>query len=298
MEKFLGLARIAGGVRADFSSVGLDDRSKVFSGGAICQIPIDARLRSLGRNVKWIVHGHQARTAMKLAPLFFDLDHTLWDFEMNSRLALRQGFRDLQLGQYAELEEERWILTYERCNEWCWEEYRQGRMNKETLRSERFRLALMECRVVAPDSLPHQLGEQYLATSPHQTALIDGTLEVLQELQSRGHDMWLLTNGFDEVQHIKVENSGLTGFFKGVYTSDNLGVKKPHPEAFEKAAARANLPFNAPVIMIGDSLESDVKGAQSVGWRGVHFNPVGEKHPQAWRTIRHLKELLDLPLHV
>ena len=84
----------------------------------------------------------------------------------------------------------------------------------------------------------------------------------------------------------------------GVYTSDSLGVKKPHSEAFQRSAQRAGVAMDAGVVMIGDSWESDVEGAQNVGWRGVHFNPSGEVRPDAWRTVRTLRELLDLPLEV
>ena len=235
---------------------------------------------------------------MKRAPLFFDLDHTLWDFESNSRRALKLGYDALQLSELGVPEIAIWIESYERANNWCWEEFRNGRMDKATLRSERFRLALRHLDVEIDPSVSDDLGSHYIQTSPLQTGLIPGTVEVLQELQRRGHDMWLLTNGFDEVQHLKVQNCGLHPYFLGVFTSDSLGVKKPHAGAFEAAAERAGVRMDQGVIMIGDSIESDVHGAQNVGWRGVHFNPVGPVQTTAWKTIRTLTELLELPLTV
>ena len=234
---------------------------------------------------------------LNLAPLFFDLDHTLWDFESNSRLALRQGHETLKLVEFGVESVEDWIGTYEKINAWCWAQFRKGLMDKSTLRSERFALSLADFGVKDSD-LADQLGAHYIETSPYQTALIEGTMEVLEELLKRGHAMWLLTNGFEEVQHLKVEHSGLTRFFRGVYTSDALGVKKPDPLAFERAAALANVRMDCGVIMIGDSWESDVEGAQNVGWRGVHFNPQGELKDKAWKTIHALPQLLDLPLVV
>jgi putative hydrolase of the HAD superfamily len=235
---------------------------------------------------------------MTLAPLFFDLDHTLWDFETNSRLALGQGFSDLELTSLGVEDLSTWIRHYEAANDHCWAEFRAGRMDKLTLRGKRFELALEACLARCPEGLPARLGEHYLAHSPCQKALIPGTMEVLQALQDRGHRMWVLTNGFDEVQHLKMDNCNLTPFFQEVYTSDALEVKKPNPQAYRFAAERAGLSAEEfeSVVMIGDSLESDVLGAQEVGWRGVHFASSGERHPEAWRTIQSLPQLLELEL--
>jgi putative hydrolase of the HAD superfamily len=233
---------------------------------------------------------------MRPRPLFFDLDHTLWDFETNSRLALGLGHETMGLAGLGVASVEAWIASYERANDWCWAEFRAGRMDKATLRAERFRLAFKGLGVPAETQICERLGEHYIETSPMQTSLIEGTLEVLEVLKDRGHHMVILTNGFEEVQHIKVDNSGLSGFFSGVYTSDFLGVKKPNPKAFEFAAEAAGIAMNAGIVMIGDSIESDIDGAQSVGWDAVHFNPDGPLHNDAWQSIRHLRELLELPL--
>lgn len=298
VEEHVGLEGIAPRLRVDFGAGGCRARRQVFSRPALGEIPIDGGIFSLGRPSFCPFFGHQTWSVVKPAPLFFDLDHTLWDFESNSRHALRQGYNDLNLAGLGVVDCSTWIQAYEKANSWCWSEYRHGRMDKETLRAERFRMALEAVKADPSLELAAALGEHYIATSPFQTALMEGALEVLEALSLRGHDMWLLTNGFDEVQHIKVANSGLKRFFRDVYTSDSLGVKKPHPEAFEKAAARAGLAMDSGVVMVGDSWESDVEGAQNVGWRGVHFNPHGEKNPLAWRTVRFLRELLELPLTV
>ena len=233
---------------------------------------------------------------MKPRPLFFDLDHTLWDFETNSRLALRLGHEAMGLSSLGVPSVSSWITSYEKANDWCWAEFRAGRMDKATLRAERFRLAFQGLGLSAEAHVCERLGEHYIDTSPMQTALMEGTLEVLETLKSRGHFMVILTNGFEEVQHIKVDNSGLTDFFSGVYTSDFLGVKKPNPKAFVLAAKAAGMAMDGGIVMIGDSIESDVYGAQNVGWDAVHFNVDGPLHNPAWRSIRHLRELLDLPL--
>ena len=185
---------------------------------------------------------------------------------------------------------------FERTNDWCWEEYRQGRMDKTTLCLARFEIALKTIGSTAPSELAKELDTHYIQYSPKQTGLIDGTLPLLEELQRRGHQMWILTNGFEEVQRIKLQCCGLSPFFEAMYTSEELGVKKPHPDAFHKAAEAAGLSELEDVVMIGDSWQSDVEGAQNIGWRGVHYNPEGELKA-AWRTVRNLHEILDLPLN-
>ena len=232
----------------------------------------------------------------KMRPLCFDLDHTLWDFETNSRLALRDGYNAMGLKGLGVESADDWIASYERANEWCWAQFREGKMDKETLRSERFKLAFEGLGMEAEGDVAQRLGEHYIETSPYQTALLDGTMEVLEELAKRGHRMFILTNGFEEVQHIKVKNSGLEQFFTGVYTSDFLGVKKPNPKAFERAAEAEGLSMSGGIVMVGDSWESDVEGAHGVGWDAVHFNPKEEHREDVWQSVRVLCELLDLPL--
>ena len=235
---------------------------------------------------------------MKRRPLCFDLDHTLWDFETNSRLALRDGYNAMELKGLGVERVDDWIASYERANEWCWAQFRAGKMDKETLRSARFKLAFEGLGMEADGDVARRLGEHYIATSPCQTALLEGTVEVLEELTTRGHHMFILTNGFEEVQHTKVKNSGLEPFFIGVYTSDFLGVKKPNPKAFERAAEAEGLSMSGGIVMVGDSWESDVEGAHGVGWDAVHFNPSGEHREEVWQSVRVLRELLDLPLNM
>lgn len=240
-----------------------------------------------------------------VADLFFDLDRTLWDFDRNSREALARIFSDLE----ADIWGQEWgvnrpelasiISIYESENAKCWKDYSAGRLSKEVLRSLRFERTLI--RLGAPEGkrrkdLAETMGVHYVQISPQLPHLISGAMETLKTLAKRGHRMFILTNGFEEVQHIKVENSGLASFFEAVYTSDALGHKKPHPEAFVSALSAAQVkPENA--IMIGDDLVADVMGAQALGIRSVHFNPYDEVHgKEVWRSIRRLEELEELPL--
>jgi putative hydrolase of the HAD superfamily len=235
---------------------------------------------------------------MGTVPLFFDLDHTLWDFVSNSRKTLREGYEAFALFDLGVADFSEWIRVFERTNDWCWEEYRQERMDKTTLRSARFEIALKTIGSTATVELAKELDAHYILHSPKQTGLIDGTLVLLKELKQRGHQMWILTNGFEEVQRIKLQCCGLSPFFEAMYTSEELGVKKPHPDAFRKAAEAAGLSGSEDIVMIGDSWQSDVEGSQKAGWRGIHYNPGNEIKPEAWRTVHNLHEILDLPLNL
>ncbi len=231
------------------------------------------------------------------ADLYFDLDHTLWDFETNSRDALRVGYVELDLNSVGVPSDELYIRAYERANAACWAQYRAGTMDKPTLRARRFQLALQALGLPADDSLSKRLGDHYIATAPRMTALFDGAVEVVSELRERGHRLTILSNGFEEAQHVKVECCGLKPYFDVVLTSCAMGHTKPDPRAFA-AALDATGGHADRSIMIGDSWEADIKGAKRAGWRQVHFNPSGEEFngEQAWRSVSHLREVLELEL--
>ena len=234
------------------------------------------------------------------ADVFFDLDRTLWDFDRNSREALRLIFDEharTEVPNHVGVEE--FIRVYEKENERCWAEYQAGRMTQAELRPTRFRRTLevlgLEANAIRED-LSHALGQAYVERSPFLPHLIPGAMEVVTALAEKGHRMFILTNGFDEVQHIKMEHSGLKPHFEAVFTSDALGHKKPAPEAFYASLkAAGSRPEDA--VMIGDDLAADVIGARAVGMRSVHFNPRAVAHrEQVWRTVTDLAQILDLPL--
>ena len=232
------------------------------------------------------------------ADLFFDLDRTLWDFDRNSREALEEIFLEIaqpNLPEHKTAAE--FIPVYEAENEKCWKEYREGYITKEELRPLRFRKAVEGLGIPAFDgmeALAEAMGTAYVNRAPYRTALFDGAIDVCRTLKARGHRMFILTNGFEEVQHIKVNRSGLEPFFDGVFTSDALGFKKPHPECFSKGLVLANSRADR-AVMIGDDLECDVDGAIQAGWRAVHFDPSQPPSLSASpRRISALQTLLEL----
>lgn len=226
----------------------------------------------------------------KRVHLFFDLDHTLWDFEVNSRLALRElydSFKMVDLGVHSF---DAFLEVYEVENEKAWALYRVGQMKKEVLRTIRFAKAL-DVFNASDAGLESKLADAYLEISPYKTALVPGTLDLLEDLKSKGYPMHILTNGFEEVQGIKMEHSGLNPYFDNVITSEFIGVRKPDPKAFLSSAKHVGAHVEA-AFMIGDNLIADVLGAKEAGMNEVYFNPKKEAHEH---ELKHeISSLLEL----
>jgi putative hydrolase of the HAD superfamily len=212
----------------------------------------------------------------KRVHLFFDLDHTLWDFEVNSRLALRELFDVFKMESLGVPSFEAFLKVYEFENEKAWALYREGKMKKEVLRTIRFKKAL-EVFNASDSALEGKLASAYLAISPYKTALIPGTIDLLEYLKAKEYPMHILTNGFEEVQGIKMEHSGLSPYFDHVITSEFIGVQKPDPKAFLGSAKHVGAHLETS-YMIGDNLIADVLGAKKVGMNEVYFNPMADEH--------------------
>lgn len=226
----------------------------------------------------------------KYKHVFFDLDHTLWDFKTNSRSTLEEIFDHFEFESQGVASKAHFIEIYEKYNHKMWAEYRTGKMSKETLRVERFRQSLSHLGIKNRD-LSIQIGDYYVENSPVKTALFPGAIEVLTELNTR-YELHIITNGFEEIQDIKLTRSGLSPFFKEIITSERAGTKKPHPAIFQYSMKRVNaLPNES--LMIGDNQLVDVEGAMKQGIDAVFFNPESEeKIVNPTYEIKELNQLL------
>lgn len=226
----------------------------------------------------------------KYKHIFFDLDHTLWDFKTNSRLTLSEIFTHFNFESYGVESVELFIEVYERYNHKMWGEYRNGKMSKETLRVERFRQSLSHVGV-KDKKLSLDVGDFYVEHSPMKTVLFPGAIEVLSELKSR-YELHIITNGFEEIQDIKMTQSGLNPFFNEIITSERAGTKKPHPAIFNYSLKQAKSNASES-LMIGDNQLVDVEGAMKMGMDAVLFNPhEEEKIVNPTYEIKELKQLL------
>lgn len=230
---------------------------------------------------------------MKYKHLFFDLDHTLWDFDANARMTLQQLHIDLRLPEKGIHDFDLFYRNYLAHNDRLWAQYRTGSIRQDELRLKRMWLSLLDFNI-DNEELAQQMNELFLQLLPTRTILFPDTIEVLRYLEEKGYRLHLITNGFEETQHAKLQSSGLAPFFKVVVTSEGSNSLKPQKEIFEYALNLTGAVVEES-LMIGDTLDVDVAGAFTVGMDAVHvnYNRVAQDIQPTY-TIYHLNELKDL----
>ena len=228
--------------------------------------------------------------------LFFDLDNTLWDFEKNSFFALQDTFS--QLIKNTDLKFNSFFNVYSKNNRMLWEAYRNKNISKKELIKKRFQLTFYELNIEGID--PEYMNDLYLSEMPKQKNLNNGVFETLNYLKSKKYLLFIITNGFKEVQFKKMESSGLIDFFKKIYISEEIKTPKPGYEIFEHAIKSSNAK-KSKSLMIGDDWEVDILGANRFGIDSVYFssyesferemelNPYNKKS-----SVIHIHELNEL----
>lgn len=228
---------------------------------------------------------------MKYKHLFFDLDHTLWDFDANARETLLELYETYQLKNLGILSDELFIEVYTDFNHKLWRDYHNGIISKEQLRSSRFRLTFEHFKV-EEHLIPHQFEDDYVTICPTKTNLFEGTHEVLSILKDR-YKLHIITNGFLESQEMKMSRTNIKHYFDKVFISEVIGLYKPDIALFNHAIEVVGAKSDE-VLMIGDSLEADILGAKNAGIDQVYFNPHNAPHGHSLtHEIAHLTELLS-----
>lgn len=207
---------------------------------------------------------------MKYKHLFFDLDHTLWDFDTNSRLTLEELYQTHELHKAGVDNFDLFHKRYLVHNELLWAKYRNGSIHVDDLRWKRMWLTLLDFKI-GDESLARSLGSGFLQGLPGRNQLFPDTVEVLQYLTDKNYRLHLITNGFEDTQHSKLKNAAIDHFFIEVITSEGSNSIKPNKEIFDFARLRTNSQCNE-CIMIGDSLEADIQGAMKAGIDQVFVN--------------------------
>ena len=217
--------------------------------------------------------------------IFFDLDHTLWDFEKNSALAFETVLKKHQIA--VDLND--FLYHYVPLNLIYWEKYRNEEVTQAQLRYGRLKDTFDLMSYQIDDAMIDILSKEYIHYLPQFNYLFEGAIEVLDYLKSK-YQLHIITNGFEEVQSKKIRNSNIEHYFITITNSETAGVKKPNPLIFEYAlnAAKAN---KANSIMIGDCIDADVNGALSFGMDAIHFNESKIEITDHIKQINHLIEL-------
>jgi len=225
--------------------------------------------------------------------IFFDLDHTIWDFEMNSKETLWDLHQKYNLTEKGITNFDAFFDQYSLHNHRLWDRYTKGFIKQEELRWKRIYLSLLEYKI-ADESLSRAMSVDYLDILPNKTNLFPYTIEILAYLKGKGYQMHLITNGFESVQFKKIENSNLAPYFNQVITSEASNSLKPHKEIFEYALQKSNAILSES-IMIGDNESADIQGAINIGMDSVFVNHINAVPTvPATFTITHLKELENI----
>lgn len=202
--------------------------------------------------------------------IFFDLDSTLWDLEKNSHETLSELIDKYDLKRYEYFSADEFIVSFRIINEELWNAYRKDLVDRQALRVGRFIKALQKFSI-EDEALVQKMSSDYSSIAPYKNNLLPYAIETLDYLKSKYH-LHIITNGFEDIQDIKMKSSGLYDYFKEIITADNSGHKKPDPRIFNFALEKTKADMQKS-IMIGDSLEVDVLGAKAMGMESVYFNP-------------------------
>ncbi|MDW3212272.1 MAG: YjjG family noncanonical pyrimidine nucleotidase [Reichenbachiella sp.] len=228
--------------------------------------------------------------------LFFDLDHTLWDWDANASETLFDLYHRYDLGKYGVQDEVTFRDVFFHENAKLWADLDTGKIDKFYLRNNRFRIVLeaanANMRSVKEDLLV-DMNANFLVECSKKKKVIDGAFEVLDFCRDQ-FDLHIITNGFEEIQSIKMEHSGLDQYFDKIITSEKAGHKKPSAGIYHYAIKHTGAVLEDS-LMIGDNLGTDIKGARDFGMDQVYFNPAKNSHQEEVTSeITQLTQLIQL----
>ncbi|HEY9221221.1 MAG TPA: YjjG family noncanonical pyrimidine nucleotidase [Lutibacter sp.] len=217
--------------------------------------------------------------------IFFDLDHTLWDFETNSDIAFETIFKKHEV----KVNLQKFLNYYRGINEHYWKLYREEKVTKEEMRLGRLKDTFVKINEKVDMQLLENLSVDYIKVLPNHNQLFEGTHEILEHLFVN-YKLHIITNGFNEVQYKKIENSGIAKYFDKIITSEDAGVKKPNPIIFEYALEITKA-VSAESIMIGDNWEADIMGAKDAGFDVIFCNFNAEPVSKNIKSVTNLMEI-------
>jgi putative hydrolase of the HAD superfamily len=231
--------------------------------------------------------------AMRYTHLFFDLDHTLWDFEKNAKDAMKDLYELLQLKAKGIEDFDIFLQKYLQHNEAIWRKYHRGEITAQDLKWKRMHRTLVDFKI-GDEQLAKKMAEEFLNILPEKKAVFDNCFETLEYLQSKNYQMHLITNGFEVTQQRKLNASGLNKYFGKMITSEATGFVKPHKEIFAYAVSITGAAL-AKCLMLGDNVEADIMGAAAIGMHTVYINHTSQlPATMATYTVTNLAALRQL----
>lgn len=230
---------------------------------------------------------------MTYSDIFFDLDHTLWDFDANAKETLTDIYKSLSLEETIAVPFDSFYKQYLMHNAILWDRYHKGFISSEELKWKRMWRTLLDFKI-ADGALAKKMSTAFLEILPTKTLVFDYTFEILQYLKNKRYNLHVITNGFEKTQWSKLNNSGLAHFFKHVITSEGSNYVKPSQEIFEFAVNKANTTLMES-IMIGDNLDADIQGALNAGMDNIFVNHINAKpYISPTYTVTHLKQIENI----
>lgn len=220
-----------------------------------------------------------------ITDIFFDLDHTLWDFDKNSEMAFDRIFK----AKYPHIKTADFIAKYAPINQECWKLYQNDKITHIELRYNRLKFSFDALNLEISDEEINDIANDYIEFLTDNNHLFDGTIELLEYLKPK-YKLHIITNGFATVQDKKINNALLSGYFSTITNSELAGVKKPNSIIFDFAINLAKA-SKENSIMIGDCLDADINGALNAGLDAIFFNEKNAEAPENIKQINHLLEL-------
>lgn len=227
---------------------------------------------------------------MSYKQVFFDLDHTLWDFETNSKETLEDLFNEFSLHEKGIPDFSEFHQHYVVHNNKMWDRFRKGFINRDQLHWKRMWLTLLDFKI-ADEALVKNMSDHYLEILPTKTHLFPETVPVLDYLKEKKYPMHLITNGSQETQTRKITHSGILPYFDKIVTSETAGCLKPQREIFDFALRETSC-SQQEALMVGDALDIDIVGAQNAGIDQVYYNP--EKPANGIQPTFYITSLIQL----
>jgi putative hydrolase of the HAD superfamily len=207
--------------------------------------------------------------------IFFDLDNTLWDYRRNANITLVKLYQEFQIEETHGFTFKEFYPFYYESNEQLWADFRDGKVTKDELRARRFPEAFANLGLPNYENAM-EFERRFVDEVTTSNYVVEGAEEVLEYLKDK-YTLHILSNGFEEVTHSKINGSIVKDYIQTITTAESAGAPKPEALAFQTALDKAGAKVEES-IYIGDDWIADMIGATRMGMKAIFFNPLNENH--------------------